>query len=119
MKKIISIFMIGLFSLSLSGLAFAQGKEQKEQALAGKSAPDKRVQGEQAKFEMGRIGGVVTAVDPRAGTISVHQETVHHDRVMVFRVSDKAAGDLQNFKPGDLVNIWVDHGVVTEMNEVG
>lgn len=119
MKKIISVFMIVLFALSLSGLTFAQGKEQKEEMSAGKSAPDRRVQGEQTKFEMGRMGGVVTTVDPKAGTISVHQETVHHDRVMVFRVSDKAARDLQNIKPGDLVNIWVDHGVVTEMNEVG
>ncbi len=119
MKKMISVFMIVFFALSLSGSAFARGKERKEETSARKSAPERRVQGEQANFELARMGGVVTAVDPNAGTISVHQETVHHNRVMVFRVSEKAAKDLQDIKPGDLVNIWVNHGVITEMNEVG
>ncbi len=116
MKKIVSVFMIIFLGLSLTGLAFAQGKERKEVAWTAKSD---RVQGEQAKFEMGRMGGVVTAVDPKAGTISIHQETVRHDRMMVFPVNDKVAGELQDIKPGDLVNIWVNHGIVTEMNEVG
>ena len=72
-----------------------------------------------AQPEIVRMGGLVTAVDPKADTLSIHQETLHHDRVMELKVSKKEAKELSNLKPGDLVNVWVNGKTVTALNRVG
>ena len=72
-----------------------------------------------AKPEIVRMGGLVTAVDAKADTLSIHQETVHHDRMMKLKVSEKAGKELSNLKPGDLVNVWVSGKTATALNKVG
>ena len=65
-----------------------------------------------------RAGGLVTAVDSGAASLSVHQETVRHDRVLTFKVSPEAAKQLSDIKVGDLVNIWFTNNTVTELDKI-
>jgi hypothetical protein len=131
MKNLSSIGIVIILVLSLAGLAFAQEKGTQEQAAAisgpaaGKSAEMAKPEGKpeekqvSAQPEIRRLGGLVTAVDLRADTLSLHQETVHHERVMQLKVNEKAAKELPNLKPGDLVNVWVTGNTVTDLNKVG
>jgi Cu/Ag efflux protein CusF len=64
------------------------------------------------------MGGMITAVDPQAKTISIHQETIYHDRVLKLEVSQKVDKELSGIKTGDLVNVWVKGKVVTALNKV-
>lgn len=136
MKKLF-IFGIALFlALSQAGWTLAQEKAKKEEP-AGISKPateksteavkseeakgkERAEQGKRAsaKPDIWRMGGLVTAVDPQAKTISIGQETVHHDRVMKLKVDEKVSKELSNLKPGDLVNVWVNGKVVMALNKV-
>jgi hypothetical protein len=130
-------FMVGIaliLALSLAGLTLAQGEVKKEE-LAGVSKPatgksteavkPAQAQGKEkaqkhtaAKPDIRRMGGLVTTVDPQAKTLSIHQETVHHDWVVNLRVSEKVAKELPNIKAGDLVNVWVNGEAITAFNKV-
>ena len=132
MKKLFILWMVPILALSLMGLAWAQEKAKSEEpsglstpavekstevANPGKTMAQEKA-GEQ-HVSIQRMGGLVTAVDPRSHTISIHQETVNHDWVMQFRVNGEAARELPSIKPGDLVNIWTNGKVVTAVNKVG
>ena len=135
MKSLLIVLLAVVFAVSLSGMAVAQEKANKEEPAAV-SNPTTEESAETAKTEeakdkgkaeekqasakpvIWRMGGSVTALDPKAETISIHQETVHHDRVMKLRVSDKVAKELMDIKPGDLVNVWISDQVVTRLNKV-
>jgi len=136
MKKVFIVWMAIIFTLSSAGLTLAQEKAKKEEP-AGVSKPATatsaegvkagEVQGKgkaaekepvAAKPYIWRMGGLITAVDPQAKTLSLHQETVHHDWVMKLKVSEKAAQELLNIKPGQLVNVWVNDKVITALNKV-
>jgi Cu/Ag efflux protein CusF len=131
MKNLLSIGIVILLAISLTGLTFAQEKAKQERPaaisnLAGERSaemakPDGKTEEKQASAqpEIVRMGGVVTSVDPKADTLSIHQETVHHDRVMELKVSKKAAKELSNLRPGDPVNVWVIGKTVTALNRVG
>ncbi len=131
MKNLLSIGIAILLAISLTGLTFAQEKAKQEQPAAVSNPagektteaakPEGKLEEKQvtAQPEIVRMGGLVTAVDPKADTLTIHQETVHHDRVMDLRVSAKAAKDLSDLKPGDLVNVWVIGKKVTTLNRVG
>jgi Cu/Ag efflux protein CusF len=127
----LSIGIVVALAISLTGLTLAQEKATQEQPAAvsnpagEKSAemakPEGKTEEKQAlaQPEIVRMGGVVTSVDPKADTLSIHQETVHHDRVMELKVSEKAAKELSDLKPGDPVNVWVTGKTVTALNRVG
>jgi hypothetical protein len=136
MRKLF-IFGIALFlALSQAGWTLAQEKAQKgEPGGISKPATEKSTEGAKseeakgkgraeqvkqasAKGDIWRMGGLVTAVEPQAKTISVRQETVHHDRVMKLKVDEKVSKKLSNLKPGDLVNVWVNGKAVTALNKV-
>ena len=135
MKKFFFLWIVPILALSLSGLAWAQEKGKSEEP-AGLSKPATEKSVEIAKPEemkgkekaeeqhvstepsIRRMGGLVTAVDPKSHTLSIHQETVYHDWVMQFRVNGEVAKELSGIKPGDVVNIWVNGNMVTAMNRV-
>jgi len=131
MRNLFSIGIVVLLAVSLSGLSFAQEKAKEEQPAAvvnpggEKSAEMAKPEGKMgekqapAQSEIVRMGGLVTEVDLQRDTLSLHQATVHHDRVMTLKVSEKAAKGLSNLKPGDLVNVWVTGRTVTALNKVG
>ncbi len=133
MKKFLSTGVIILLAISLSGLAVAQEKAKQEQAAAavsraaGEKSPEMAKPGGKTEErqvlanpeKIHRLGGLVMAVDPKADTLSIHQETVHHDRVMQLKVNEEAARELLNLKPGDLVNVWVTGTTVTVLRKVG
>ena len=136
MKKLFIVWMVLIFGLSVAGLGLAQEKAKKEEpAGVSKPATEKSVEPMKAEEAQGkekaaekdhasakpyiwRMGGLVTAVNAQAKTLSLHQETVDHDWVMKLRVSENVAKDLLNIKPGDLVNVWVKGKVVTALNRV-
>ena len=135
MKKLFILWMVPILALSLTGLAWAQEKARNEEpsglrkpameksaeiAKPGETKTQEKAEGQHVSTEpsIRRMGGVVTAVDPQSRTISIHQETVHHDWVMQFRVNGEVAKELSNIKPGDVVNIWVNGKVVTAVNKV-
>lgn len=136
MKKLFVLGMVFIFALSLAGLTLAREKAKKEEPVgvskpaaeksteAAKSAEaqakEKAAEKEHASAKpyIWRMGGMVTAVDPQAKTLSIHQETVHHDWVLKLRVNGKMAKELMHLKPGDLVNAWVNGRVITELNKV-
>ena len=129
MKSVFGIVII--LTLSLAGLAFAQEKANLGQPAvvsnpateksAEMAKPEGRTEEKQVstKPEILRMGGLVTAVDSKADTLSIHQETIHHDRMMNLKVSEKASKGLSDLRPGDLVNVWVTGKTVTALNKVG
>jgi Cu/Ag efflux protein CusF len=131
MRNLFSIGILVLLAVSLSAWSFAQEKDKQEQSAAvsnpagGKldemAKPEGKMGEKQASAqpEIVRMGGLVTEVDLQNDTLSLHQETIHHDRVMKLKVSEKAAKELSDLKPGDLVNVWVTGRTVTALNRVG
>jgi hypothetical protein len=136
MKKLFNVGIVLILALSSIGSALAQEKARKEgPAGFSKSVAEKSVEAANAGEAKGkvkadekkqgspnpniwRMGGLITAVDPQTKTISIHQETVHHDRVMKLKVSEKVAKELLNLKTGDVVNVWVTGKVITVLNKV-
>jgi len=135
MKRLFILWMVPILALSLTGLAWAQEKAKNEDpagvskpaiqksaeiAKPGEPQVQEKAEGQHVSAEpsIRRMGGLVTAVDAQARTISIHQETVHHDWVMQLRVNGKVAKELSNIKTGDVVNIWVNGRVVTAVNKV-
>jgi hypothetical protein len=122
MKKLFIVLMAPVLALSLSGLVWAQEKAPKEEP-AGLSKPAIEKSAEIAKLvsakpHIWRMGGLVVALDLKSDIISIHQETVHHNRVMKLRVDEKVVKELSNIKPGDLVDVWVSGRVVRAMTKV-
>ena len=136
MKKLFKIGIVLILALLSAGFVMAQEKARKEgPAGVSKSVSEKSVEmanTEKAKGKVEadekkqgstnpniwRMGGLITAVSPQTKTISIHQETVHHDRVMKLKVSEKLAKELLNLKTGDIVNVWVIGTVITDLNKV-
>jgi hypothetical protein len=136
MNKIFLSLIAFILALSMTNLALAQEKAKKEEAaVVAKPTGEKstktlksgpmvdKTKGEQNKEgflkpEIWRLGGEVKAVDLRTKTLSIHQETVHHDRVVKMKVNEKVGKELESIKPGDLVNIWVNGGRITELHKV-
>ena len=85
-------------------------------ALAGAGAAQEKAPS--ASASLWRAGGLVTAVNPGAASLSVHQETVRHDRVLTFKASPEVAKELSNIKAGDLVNIWITGNTITELEKI-
>ncbi len=134
MKKLFIIWIALIFALSMAGSALAQEKTKKdEQGEISKPAIEKSKEAtkpEEAKEKakerkeisakpyIWRMGGMVTAVDPKTKTLSVRQETLYHNRTLKLGVSGKVAKELENLKPGDLVNVWVTGNNVRALNKV-
>jgi hypothetical protein len=136
MKKLFIVWIVFIFGLSLAGLTLAQEKAKTEegagvtQSAAPKSTEavkpgqaqvkEKAAENKEVpvKPQTWRIGGLVTAVDPQGKTVTVHQETVFHDRVLKLKVNGNMAKELMHLKPGDLVNVWVNGRVITILNRV-
>lgn len=134
MKKLLIVWIAFIFALSMAGSTLAQEKTKKdEQGQISKRAiekskeaakPEETKEKGREKREIStkpyiwRAGGMVTAVDPKTKTLSVYQETVYHNRTLKLEVSGKVAKELENLKPGDLVNVWVTGNFVTALNKV-
>ena len=136
MKKLFIVWMVVIFALSSAGLTSAQDKGKTgEPAGATQSATQKSTEAVKAREAQGmgnvaeskgasvkpqiwRMGGLVTAVDPQDKTISIHQETVFHDRVLKLRVNGNMAKDVMHLKPGDLVNVWVNGKAIEALKKV-
>ncbi len=114
-KRLGFICMVFLLAFTLAGTAWAMESGQKEDQ-AGSSMDNSAAM--TSASHSWRMGGVVSAVDPQNHTISIHQETVHHDWVRQWKVNEKAAGELSNIKEGDLVNVWGKGKTVTEIGKV-
>jgi Cu/Ag efflux protein CusF len=128
MKKLFTILLGCIFAASILGTGMAQEKSKKEEpAPAVKSAAEKPAQQAKAKEPQGkalqpitwRAGGAVNAFDPKSKILTVHQVTLHHDRVLKLKVGEKAMKGIPELKPGDLVNIWITDGTITALNKVG
>jgi len=100
MKRFLATGIVGLLIFTLVGMGWTQEKA---------SSPNP---------SLWRAGGLVTAVDSSASSLSVHQETVRHDRVLTLKVSPEAAKQLSDIKIGDLVNIWITGNTVTELDKI-
>ena len=134
MKKIFIFWIAFIFALSMAGSTLAQEKTKKdEQGEISKPAITKSKEAakpEEAKEKgkekkdlsakpyIWRMGGMVTAADPKTKTLSIHQETLYHNRTLKMEVSGKVAKELENLRPGDLVNVWVTGNNVTALNKV-
>ncbi len=132
MKKVLIICLALVFTASLAGPGLGQEKPKKEEAApAVKPAAEKAAEPSkepQAKMEgkkeppkpvTWRAGGVVDAVDAKAGVITIRQATIHHDWTLKLKVSARAAKGLSDLKPGDLVNVWITDQVVTSLTKLG
>jgi len=65
-----------------------------------------------------RMGGLVIALDPAAGKITIKQDKVRGERKVTLTVSKKVAKDLAGIKVGDEVNVWVKGRTVTNLRKV-
>jgi hypothetical protein len=131
MKKLLTIWTIALFALSLGVFAAAQEKAKKSEEPAQVGQPAVSKPAEEPKKEskeeakpvslkprIWRAGGLITAVNAQAKSLSLHQETVHHDRTLKLKVSEPVAIELPNFKVGDLVDVWITGDVVTTLKRL-
>ena len=137
--KRLSIVLVGLiFVLSMAGLAFAQEKAKPakppevtkpaEPAKPAEAAKAQAPKPEVAKPEVAkkkapkvvkyRMGGLVIALDPAAGKITIKQTKVRGERKATLTVSKKIAKDLAGIKVGDEVNVWVTGKVITSLQKV-
>ena len=128
MKKLFAILIGFILAATIVGTGMAQEKAKKEEAAPTvKSTAEKPAEQAKAKEPQEkalqpitwRAGGVVNAFDPKSKILTVHQVTLHHDRVMKLKVGKKAMKGIPELKPGDLVNIWVTDGMITALNKVG
>ena len=104
MKKLFNVGIVLILALSAAGSALAQEKARKEEPAGvsksvseksgsaanageakGKVKADEKKQGS-TNPNIWRMGGLITAVSPQTKTISIHQETVHHEclNLMVY-----------------------------------
>lgn len=128
MKKLWIVCLVLIFAASLAGLGFAQEKAKKEEpAPAAKAAPEKPPEAAKAKMEekkeapkpvTWRAGGVVESVDAQAKVLTIHQDTIYHNRTLKLKASGAAAKELSSLKPGDIVNIWIKDRVITALTKV-
>ncbi len=135
MNKLMTVILALVFALSTANVALTQEKAKKEEAPAVAAPKEKTAEAlkseetrEQAKAEpkkpvsasplIRRMGGEVTAVDLKTGTLSIHQETVRHDRLMKMKVDKKIGSELKGIRPGDLVNVWIKGGKISELQKV-
>ena len=137
MKKLCAILLGFIFAASLVGPGMAQEKAKKEEPApvvkpaAEKPAeavkakePQEKAKAEEKKMAASkpitwRAGGVVSAVDAKTKTLSIHQVTLHHDRTLKLKLSEKAARGFSELKPGDPVNVWITDGEITALDKVG
>ena len=137
MKKL-SIILIGIIVvLSMTGLAFAQEKAKpgkppeaaqpieasKTQAPKPEVAKPEAAKPEAAKKKAPkvvkyRMGGLVIALDPAAGKITIKQAKVRGERKVTLTVSKKVGKDLAGIRVGDEVNVWVTGRVITSLQKV-
>jgi hypothetical protein len=130
-KKLLTIWTIAMFALSLGAFTAAQEKAKKAdepaqvgQPVVSKPAEEPKKEGKEEakpvslKPHIWRAGGVITAVNPQAKSLSLHQETVHHNWTLKLKVSEKVAQELPNFKVGDLVDVWITGDVVTTLKKL-
>ena len=135
-RKLFIVLAAVIFALSLTNSTMAQEKAKEQPKEAGKPAVEKpaattETKAGEAKKEKAevkkeapakpvvrRAGGMVTAVDMKTLTLSVHQQTVKHDRVLKLKVGKKMAKELENLKAGDLVNVWLSGTTVTALSKV-
>jgi hypothetical protein len=137
MNKIMIVLSAFIFALSMANSARGQeqtknqetsvvakpmGEKSIEAAKSGASTEKSIREQNQEVFvkphKIWRMGGEVKAVDLKTKTLLIHQETVHHDRLMKRKVDEKLGKELENIKPGDLVNVWVSGGRITELHKV-
>ncbi len=136
-RKLFIVLSLVIFALSLTTFAMAQEKAKEPPKEVSKptaekpaaSAETKAGEAKKEKAEMKkeapakpvvrRAGGVVKAVDKKTLILSIHQQTVKHDRVLKLKVGKKMAKELENLKAGDLVNVWLSGTTVTALNKVG
>ncbi len=87
-------------------------------SLAGTVWAAENSSGMAASSHTWRMGGIVSGIDDQNHTISIHQESVHHNWVKQWKLSDGAARELSNVQPGDAVNVWGTGKTVTEIDKV-
>jgi hypothetical protein len=137
MNKIMIGLSAFIFALSMANSAPGQEKNKnQETAVVAKSMGEKSI--ETAKsgasteksireknkevfvkpYNIWRMGGEVKAVDLKTNTLLIHQKTVYQDRIMKRKVDEKLGKELGSIKPGDLVNVWVSGGRITELHKV-
>ncbi len=117
-KRLGYVCTVFLLALTLAGTAWAVESVQKQDQGGSSKTRMENSSAMTSASHSWRMGGVVSAVDPQNHTISIHQETVHHDWVRQWKVNKKAAGELSNIKEGDLVNVWGKGKTVTEIGKV-
>jgi hypothetical protein len=100
-KKLGYVCLVFLLALSLAGTGWAMEKS----GMSGSS-------------HTWRMGGVVSGIDAQNHSISIHQESVHHNWVKEWRLSEDAARELSNIQPGDVVNVWGKGKTVMEIEKV-
>lgn len=136
MKKLL-ILLLGLtFIFSLTGLASAQEKAKAAKsaepvkaepakpgmatgtAKAEPSQTEKTAKKAPAKPALYRMGGIITALDKGAKTITLQQDAVHKDRKVKLSLGKTAANTLPGLRVGDAVNVWVKGKTVTNLQKV-
>ena len=117
MKNVSLLITLLLFVLSSTGWALAQekGKEQKPAESAKPEAVKKEPSPPPMKY---RMGGIITAIDPSAKKITLHQSSVKRERTVTLILGKEASEKLPGMKVGDAVNVWVTGKTVTHMEKV-
>ena len=142
MRKKLLVLLIGfIFALSVLGLALAQEKAKpanpaetakpaepakpEEPAKPAEVAkPAEAAKPEEAKKEappkpvMYRLGGTVSAIDAKAGKITIEQHQVKQQRKLTLSVSKKEVKGLAGINVGDVVNAWVTGKTITKLSKV-
>jgi len=130
MKNVSLLIFLLLFLFSSTGWTLAQEKAKMEKpaeaAKAGEAAkPAEAAKPEAVKKEppsppmQYRMGGIITAVDPSAKRITLHQSSVKREKTFTLILGKEASEKLPGMKVGDAVNVWVTGKTVTRLEKVG
>ncbi|MBI4528069.1 MAG: hypothetical protein HY695_30105 [Deltaproteobacteria bacterium] len=94
MKSFLRLFLVPLISLTFAGVSFAQG--------APPAGSEKKMEKKSEAPKTSRVTGEATAVDAKAGTLTVKAK----DKEMSFTAEGKSAkGALEKIKVGDQVRV--------------
>ncbi len=130
MKNVSLLIFLLLFLLSSTGLTLAQEKAKMEKpaetAKAGEPAkPAEAAKPEAVKKEAPpppmeyRMGGIITAIDPSAKKITLHQSQVKRERTVTLNLGKETLEKSPGMEVGDAVNAWVTGKTVTRLEKVG
>jgi len=65
-----------------------------------------------------RMGGIIIDSDPARGKISIRQQKVKRERIVILNLDKEGNEKISAFRKGDAVNVWVKGNTISEIQRI-